>query len=292
MEHLGQVFKEIRERKGLKVTETAAEIVSPQFLRKVERGDSNISLSNAALLLNRMNTTFEEFIYEWQGDTVDSWLRETEHELDTIGHSSNSLTFKRLISSYEKKYQETGEQRFYHLTLISKNFYNKTFKTSQDIDMGDITNYLREVEVWGKYEFFLAVYATMPFEPEELFLRAEQVFRRKIDKQRVLQHQVLDFFLHVAAHFITENQLVYAEKILSMYRTGGPEKKDLYYLVFDAYAEFLEGLLLIKKHDPSGSERCQRIITFFYHTVQYTDYANRLNMIYERTLYESTLTEQ
>ncbi|WP_086349525.1 helix-turn-helix domain-containing protein [Candidatus Enterococcus clewellii] len=292
MEQLGQVFKEIRERKGLKVTETAEGIVSPQFLRKFERGDSNISLSNYFLLMNRMNASTEEFIHEWQGDMVDSWLRNVEHELDIIGHSSNSLAFKKLINSYEEKYRETKEERFYHVAIVSKNIYNTIFTASFDVDMGVITNYLREVEEWGRYEFFLATYAQMPFEADELLLRTEQVFRRKIDKHMVLQHQVIDFLLHVAAHFIRLNQLTHAENILIMYRDSDSARKDLYSLPFDAYAEFLRGLLLIKKNEPAGIECCQQIITFFHQTVHHTDYANRLNMVYEIALHESQLSER
>ncbi|MBP1048484.1 helix-turn-helix transcriptional regulator [Enterococcus sp. BWM-S5] len=292
MEQLGQVFKELRERKGLKVSETADGVVSPQFLRKFERGDSNISLSNYFLLLNRMNLSVEEFIYEWQGETVDNWLRETEHELDTVSHSGNSLMFKRLVNSYEEKYEETKEQRFYHMALVSKNIYNRFFSVSSEVDMAIVADYLREVEDWGQYEFFLATYALMPFETEELFLRAEQTFRRKVAKHAALHHQVTDFLLHVIFHMIKRNQLGYAERLMKMYRDSGPEKKDLYYLAFDAYAEFLDGLLLIKKNDRSGIACCQRIISFFHQTVHYTDYANRLNIIYESMLDESELSER
>ncbi|MBL1224285.1 Rgg family transcriptional regulator [Enterococcus sp. BWR-S5] len=292
MEQLGQVFKEIRERKGFKVAETAEGIVTPQFLRKFERGDSNISLSNYVLLLNRMNTSVEEFIYEWPGETVDSWLREVEHDLDVVGHSGNSLVFKQLIGRYEELFEKTKEQRFYHLTIISKNLYNKIFSGSLDADITIITTYLKEVDEWGQYEFFLAIYGLMPFEVEELFLRTLQVFRRKMDKHIVLRHQVTDFLLHVAAHFITINQLEYADKILLAYKNSEPVKKDLYDLPFDTYAEFLMGLLLIKQEDPAGIARCQQVISFFHQTVHHTDYANRLNIAYERALHESQLSEQ
>lgn len=292
MEQLGQVFKDIRERKGLKVTNIAEGIVTPQFLRKFERGDSNISLSNYFLLLNRMNTSVEEFIYDWQGETVDRWIREIEHELDIISHAGNSLAFKKLIDRYEEEFKKTKNLRFYHLTLVSRNLYNEIFTGSLAVDMSIITAYLREIEDWGQYEFFLAIYALMPFETEELFLRAQQVFRRKMTKHIILRHQVIDFLLHVVAHFIKIEELEHAEELMRMYREASPEKKDLYYLAFDAYGEFLEGLLLLKRNDPQGIERCQRIISFFHQVVHYTDYANRLNMIYEVALHESALSER
>ena len=57
-------FQEIREKKNQTIANTSDGIVTPQFLRKYERENGDIRFSNLVQLLNRLNTTIDEFVFE------------------------------------------------------------------------------------------------------------------------------------------------------------------------------------------------------------------------------------
>lgn len=57
----GPVFKAFRESKGYQAQEVAEGIVSVQFLRRFEKGEADIRLSNFSLLLGRINVSFNDF---------------------------------------------------------------------------------------------------------------------------------------------------------------------------------------------------------------------------------------
>lgn len=278
----GKFFQEIREKKNQSIMNTSEGIVTPQFLRKYERENGDIRFSNLVQLLNRLNTTIDEFIFEIE-ESLDIWLYEIEEEIDQAYHAGNSFSLKKFVQKQEKLYQQTKEERFLFAALIGKRFYNYIFLPSYTVDLAPITNYLRETETWGKFEFFLITYNSDLFEPEEAFFYANQLVTQQHGSFEVRKWR-FDAVLHLARYLIDENQLASAEKIMSAYLKNLTPNRDLKYLHHDLYAKFVYGLLLIKKNDPRGARQCERVIEIFVEDCGYLNYGNRLNIVYQSTL--------
>lgn len=284
----GKFFQEIREKKNRTITNVSEGIVSPQFLRKYERENGDIRFSNLVQLLNRLNTTVDEFAFEIEG-SLDAWLYEIEEEIDQAYHAGNSFSLKKFVEKQEAFYKETKEDRFLFAAIIGQRFYNYIFLPSYTVDVSPIANYLRETETWGKFEFFLVTYNGDLFSPEEAFYYADRLVNQQDGNYEVRKWRC-DAVLHLARFLIEENQLVFAEKILVEYLSYLTPNRDLKYIHYDLYAKFIYGLLLVKKHDSKGQDQCERIIDIFVNVCGYTNYGNRLNILYQSTLAESEQT--
>lgn len=278
----GKYFQEIREKKNQTIANTSDGIVTPQFLRKYERENGDIRFSNLVQLLNRLNTTIDEFVFEID-ESLDVWLYAIEEEIDQAYHAGNSFSLKKFVEKQEQLYQQTNEKRFLFSALIGKRFYNYIFLPSYTVDLTPMADYLRETETWGRFEFFLLTYNGDLFKPEETYYYAQKLVKQHHGSYEVRKWRY-DAVLHLARYLIEENKLASGEKILLEYLNNLTPNRDLKYFHHDLYAKFVYGLLLIKKHDPKGQRQCERIIEIFVEDCGYLNYDNRLNIIYQSTL--------
>lgn len=290
-ETFGEIFSVLRQKKGYTIKETAENIVSVQFLRRFEKGESDIKLTNFYELLNRINVSFEEFMFENQKDSVDFMVETLEQKLDHFLFEQNSLGFSQLIDSMDEKYIRTGNKRYKHISIIIQGMYNHYFFQTYRPDSKELEGYLLQCETWGKYEFFLAAYSTFLFSNETLVILAEQSFRRKV-KSRSTRHYFIDFYLQVCQKLIRENNPDEADRLLKKYETEEEIRPILQYLSFNTFAKYLRGLLQIKKGDERGKEACERVIDFFEKTVDYQGYASGLHRLYLKIYMESPLAEK
>lgn len=278
----GKIFQEMREKKNQTIMNTSEGIVTPQFLRKYERENGDIRFSNLVQLLNRLNTTLDEFVFEI-GESMDVWFYMIEEEIDRAYHAGNSFSLKKFVEKQENLYRETNENRFLFAAIIGKRFYNYIFLPSYTVNLTPIADYLRETETWGKFEFFLITYNGDLFKPEEAYYYANKLVKQNHGSFEVRKWRY-DAVLHLARYLIEENKLASAEEVLLEYLESLTPNRDLKYFHHDLYAKFVYGLLLIKKHDPKGKCQCERIIDIFVEDCGYLNYGNRLNIIYQSTL--------
>lgn len=278
----GKIFQEIREKKNQSIIDTSEGIVTPQFLRKYERENGDIRFSNLIQLLNRLNVTIDEFIFEID-ESLDIWLYEIEEEIDQAYHAGNSFLLKKFVEKQERYYQQTEESRFLFASIIGKRFYNYIFLPSYTVDLTPIADYLRETETWGKFEFFLITYNEDLFKPEEAYFYATRLMKQDQGSFEVKKWRH-DAVLHLARYLIDQNHLVEAEAIMTSYLKRLTPNRDLKYLHYDLYAKFVYGLLLVKKKDPAGKRQCERIIEIFVEDCGYHNYGNRLNIVYQSAL--------
>ncbi|WP_086349347.1 Rgg/GadR/MutR family transcriptional regulator [Candidatus Enterococcus clewellii] len=283
MNSTGKYFKKIREEKNLSVKETATGIVTTQFLGKYENGNSDIRFANLLQLLSRMNVTTEEFLAHIT-DNMDTWLLKTEQDLDHAFNAGNSFLMKSFIEKQEEDYQETRDKKYKYAADIGKDYYNYLFFERYTVDLTEIKNYLRQTEQWGKFELFLLTYTRALFSPDESFLYGKQLLKRKSVSTTINQWRC-DAALHIILGLLRANELEKAGKLLDSYFDQLSGNREFCYLHYDLFARYVHGLFLMKMDDPKGKEQCKKIIDIFSEVLGYTDYANRLNTIYD--FYES-----
>lgn len=279
LESTGKIFKKIREEKNLSVKETAADVVTTQFLGKYENGNSDIRFTNLLQLLSRMNVTTEEFLAHIT-DNMDTWLLKVEQELDYAFNAGNSFLMKKFIEKQEAEYIETKDKKYKYVADIGKKYYNYLFFQLYPVDLTEIKDYLRQTEQWGKFELFLLTYSGNLFEVEEMFLYGKHLLKRKSVSVMINQWRC-DAVLHIILELLRLNELQKADSLLDIYLSKLTNDREFYYIHYDLFARFIHGLLLIRKNEPTGPEKCQKIIEIFADTLGYTDYANRLNTLFD-----------
>ncbi|WP_321387535.1 helix-turn-helix domain-containing protein [uncultured Enterococcus sp.] len=279
MESTGKIFKKIREEKNLSVKETAADIVTTQFLGKYESGNSDIRFTNLLQLLSRMNVTTEEFLAHIT-DNMDTWLVKVEQELDYAFNAGNSFLMKKFIEKQETEYTETKDSKYKYVADIGKKYYNYLFFQLYTVDLTEIKEYLRQTEQWGKFELFLLTYSGSLFEVEEMFLYGKLLLKRNSVSITINQWRC-DAVLHIILELLRQSELQKADSLLNTYLSKLTGDREFYYIHYDLFARFIHGLLLIRKSDLAGAKECQKIIEIFSDTLGYADYANRLNTLFD-----------
>lgn len=277
MTHPGMIYKEFRTGRGYSVREAAGNSVTPQFLNKFERGDSDIRFSTLLELLNRINVTVAEFSHQIDA-TMDKWLMRVEQELDQALVNGGSITLEKFIRTKEKLYEETGEIRYHLVAILGRVAYNSVLREIYPVDMKEIRSYLSETETWGRFELFLISYPNMLFSKEESLIYAQQILKG-IDDDFQTNRWRLDAYLHIIYQMIRAEEFLLAEQLWQGYTKLFVNERSLTYLHHDLYGRFIHGLLLMTQGDPEGRHQCERLIKTFGEDAGYGAYANRLHMV-------------
>lgn len=98
-----------------------------QFLRRFEKGEADIRLSNFYMLLKRINVTFEEFNAYVDLQTLDKEINLLEKRVDLLLITRDELGFERLIRKYEYDKQAEKDSFSAHIQALLKIVYNKAF---------------------------------------------------------------------------------------------------------------------------------------------------------------------
>lgn len=282
-EKTGVRFKYYREKKGMTIKETATGIVSPQFLRKFEKGDSDISFTNLLLLLERIQVTMKEFIYEEERFVLENYIKDFEREVDAALRKSDSIQLKKIITKTADLYRETGNQHYHLLSIAAECYYKLIFQpySVDHFDLTPVTAYLSRVEEWGYFELFLISYTACRFLTiDELYYRCKRFLDAGYEES-VNYHSICDFIIHAAYELCRKGALELGEEVIERYLSDIDANRDTHFIHYDLFAKYVKGIILIKKGDVTGIKQCQTIIDIFANVLGYENYANRLHISLE-----------
>ncbi len=273
--HFGTLFKDFRERKGFKTSEVADGIVSVQFLRKFEKGESDIKLSNFYELLNKINVSFAEFMFEMKSDSTDYVIENFEMQIDRLYIDRNVLGLTRLKANFLNEYKKSGELRHYHYYLVCKTFNNIMTGTEDYSYRDELFDYLNRCETWCTHEYFIADYTCVIFSDKQLYTLAENAFERSI-KNRIVRNISVDFVIHAIMELIRRNNFELAKPLIALYKSNENIQPILQFLSYNITLIFLENMIYAKEGCEEAAVECKKIINFYYDTIDYTNYANKM----------------
>ena len=180
MKKFGLAFRNIRKSKNLTIKQAANNIVTPAFLSKFEREESEISFSKLINILDNINVDINEFLLEANNfeQTSENYFLESLSKAVELNSQDliNSLIFKEKVI-----YEESENIRYFHNVCLAS-LYKAIISNEKpkSKDWKPIKNYLLEVENWGYYEFLLYANA-MPFLPTEIIkILSKQVYQKGI----------------------------------------------------------------------------------------------------------------
>ncbi|WP_099203457.1 Rgg/GadR/MutR family transcriptional regulator [Miniphocaeibacter massiliensis] len=268
--------------------EVADNIVSVQFLRRFEKDENDIKFSNFHELLNKINVTYDEFMSDKLINDSEDSVEKIELTIDFLGIKKDYLGIQKLIDKYEKKHLEKNESRYLHYAILIKIYSNLLCKTSYEIDVNTIQEYLSKCDVWYTYEFFIATYCLGYFNDNAIKSMVTTLPLHIIKNKNTRIYQ-LDYMLHLIMELLNRNFLYEAENLLENYENNKNEATALQYMPFHTFSVFLEGLVLIKKGDENGIKKCEEIINLFSEVLGYKEYANMIFEYYMKTKNNSPL---
>lgn len=214
----GPTFKRLREGKNKTLKATAEGIMTPQFLSKFEKGNTDISLINFNLLLNRLGIYWADFIREYQGPNLDNVAKFT---LQMLSGSSSSYLNKVRFFKDELPFDFPENPQV--IDLIQDNIQ---VALSGYADLGidpkekikTMQNYLEEIDVWHTLEWDLWKAVLFSASLESIRYRTRQLYPllntaiRYVNLTEAVS--IIDTFLVTVKHLMDEGYYDDAEEIL------------------------------------------------------------------------------
>lgn len=207
-EKIGELYKELRLARGLKLKNIATKKLTVSQLSKFERGQSMLSADRFLLAISGLNMNFAEFAHAMD-DYQPNRLTTFADKLFTIFISQDVEGFKKFL---EEKDRDRTIYDFIERIIIKNNI--KSIEKEYEISFSEIerlTQYFYSIENWTAYELYVFG-ATV-----SLYSTLDLVFLGKVCCERSKKFRQLDSYVkqyrstlaNLISVLISRNELVY-----------------------------------------------------------------------------------
>ncbi|WP_342472993.1 helix-turn-helix domain-containing protein [Metasolibacillus sp. FSL H7-0170] len=196
----GEAYKLLRLSKGFTLKEAAKDIISVSFLSKFERNESEITVANLLALLERLNTSIEEFL------AMNEYSMPFKELVSKIKNAFENNNIQMLTKLYNKEIEN------YNINNIPFHYYNavmikglimgidSTKATLSKEEKNAINDYLFAVEYIGTYEIALFGNSYRSLEYPMIMSMTKEI-ARKVNleqKSEYLQKEYIRILLNTA----------------------------------------------------------------------------------------------
>ena len=261
MEHLGNIFRYIRQSKSISLAKLADNKVSVSQLSKFERGLSELSVDKFFYLLEKLDVSLEELAllnnFKQRDKTILFEINELYNKKDSF-----LLDKKGLI--YKKYYHSTQQIKYLHFHYLCQVLVHNLNHQPIPIKIETtIWQHLMSVETWSYYELVLFNNFIFIFSEEKVTLLSKTILKRadfykKIPSSR---HEYPLIVLNLISFYLERKNLRQAELYIQHLDTylNHPD-----FIYEKNKLNFLKGILLIHKNQLSeGIAQAKQAITIF-----------------------------
>jgi len=153
----GQVLREIRLAKGLRLKDIATDQLSTAFISKVERDESDISLSRFEVLLDRLHVSYNEFSYRKNNYALNHqaiFLKQLSQYMgnDNICGLQSLYKQEQNLFAIENNRNTTS---FHNMTLVQCCLAEIQKAPLPQESIQQLQHFLLNTDSWGIYELRL-----------------------------------------------------------------------------------------------------------------------------------------
>lgn len=196
---IGLTFRKLRLQKNISQKEVYSGIVSRSFFQKFEKGLHSISVEKFQELLNRINVSYDEFMYENHGK-----LFTTDDFLVTIfnaywNQDSHSLTKLHNKLRFSSNQTEVFLSR---VALLFKLILSK--ESDGDLSFDFIFNYLDRISTWTFFEtkLFNNIMPIVPDKKRNQYFKKAQFFFKNSSGLAAVNSEFANWHSHLYVNFI------------------------------------------------------------------------------------------
>lgn len=265
MENLGNTFREIRISKGMTLSETSEGILSVPFLSKYERGNTDISTTNFFTLMDKLNTSFDEF--NLLHSNVD---RHSQNfflkELAKCLINEDIYLLNILIDKEQIFFEVDKNIRHQHNTILLRQYINKFSKIPFDNNqIKKIVNYLLQVEDWGYYELSLYGNSLFCLPLKNIDFLSKIAYKKAVIFSNLSrnQNELSLILMNTIVTLLDAKELNSVQSIINLTDKNLLGSKNYYEI---NKLNFLKGILDIKKgKKEEGKSSCMKALDIMQH---------------------------
>ncbi|MBP2623904.1 helix-turn-helix domain-containing protein [Streptococcus oricebi] len=181
MEHLGPVFKKLREARHISLAEAVGDEFSPSMLSRFENEQSELSAQKLFVALENTHTEVSEYLYLVRGaeQSKAEKLQEKIHDLEVKqDYEGLQKLYSLELAEFHKQHKSFQMVNALTIKAHLKAIREETKLTVEEEEF--LYNYLFDTEIWGRYELTLFSVCSTPLSPE-LFTRYTREMLHKTD---------------------------------------------------------------------------------------------------------------
>lgn len=151
---LGELFRELRIARGLKLKDVASDKLSVSQLSKFENGQTMLSSDKLLVAISGIHVNFSEFGYALNNYQEPEFFKLGE-KIAALHSKQDIDGLKKLLVTY-KGYESFDVYNRLNLLVIKVAIHsldNSSLITDEDKEF--LTNYLYEIEAWTEYELYI-----------------------------------------------------------------------------------------------------------------------------------------
>ncbi|QWV86079.1 Rgg/GadR/MutR family transcriptional regulator [Streptococcus parasuis] len=151
---LGELFRELRIARGLKLKDVASDKLSVSQLSKFENGQTMLSSDKLLVAISGIHMNFSEFGYALNNYQEPEFFKLGE-KIAALHSKQDIDGLKKLLVTY-KGYESFDVYNRLNLLVIKVAIHsldNSSLITDEDKEF--LTNYLYEIEAWTDYELYI-----------------------------------------------------------------------------------------------------------------------------------------
>ena len=178
MKKFGELYRQFRESRGIRLKDVAKAGISTSQLSRFEKGQTDLTISKFILILDEINVPIDEFMYavhDFHRDDLNELL--TKVRLFVSTHDIDEM--KKLLAS--QMGLKDKREKFHHINTILlkirlQDLSGEDYYTEDDLK--DLTDYLFSVEHWGYYELLIFINTLDVLHHEVFMVLAREMSRR------------------------------------------------------------------------------------------------------------------
>lgn len=151
---LGELFRELRIARGLKLKDVASDKLSVSQLSKFENGQTMLSSDKLLVAISGIHMNFSEFGYALNNYQEPEFFKLGE-KIAALHSKQDIDGLKKLLVTY-KGYESFDVYNRLNLLVIKVAIHSlDNVSLITDEDKKFLTNYLYEIEAWTEYELYI-----------------------------------------------------------------------------------------------------------------------------------------
>jgi Rgg/GadR/MutR family transcriptional activator len=243
-ESIGNVLREIREGRGLKLKDLVSADVTSSTIGKFERGETSISIDRLLKILPKMNMTIEEFF-----NSLNSYKEsDIKRKMKLIHKYYNEQNVEMIQQILDEEERRTGGSEVYRRlnVIMIKNIIrllNEDKGLISEDDVLFLSGYLLSIEAWTGYELTIFINCNSLLSTTTINTLGREMLQRSIFYQEIEHNSAM---IKAALINIYDNMIDRREKQAAFYFGRRLEKmvevRDIFekahYLFLKAYYDW------------------------------------------------------
>lgn len=212
----GEILRQIRVGKGMKLKEAAGDTLSLSQLSRFENGLSMIPIDSFNQVLTNINTTPHEFLY-LLGDPQEKELSQFFNEVERLVNSRQYDKLKALKNELKK--QKPAPYHWQRFMLLFVESLLELSENKRAKNQPEVLDYLMQVDDWGEMELRIYAIFSFVFDVETTYHLMKTAIKKSQKYQALPQDMKLLFtiLMNTFSTFIYHQRFDYAEETLQIF---------------------------------------------------------------------------